>query len=280
MSKYKFDSNLHIHQIDINEDGNWSNLIGTSSMSSVLNKPLTWWSSGLACAKFGWINKKDENGKFRDIKERIDTAWKQWEKIVKMDAEQWLDLLDDAYKAHSVKLSSSAEAGTDMHAVMEEYVKYCIEKNNGLPFAEYKSSFVNVSDSNKEKLQILVDWSIQKVKRFIASEIHTYSEKLWLGGIVDCVYEDIDGKYAILDFKSSKEVYLSQFWQAVGYAMQLEETGGFTSNGIKTLSLDKPIDYVAVLPFGMKKPEVQYNVDMIGGKEAVGAMITLYRKLN
>lgn len=280
MSKYKFDEKLHIHQIDVNEDGNWENLIGTSSMASVLAKPLVWWSSGLACAKFGWINKKDENGKFRTLDERLQTAFKMWKKISGMSNEEYLDLLDDAYKAHSVKLSSSAEAGTDMHAVMEEYVKYCIEKNEGKPTVDYKSSFVNVSDSNKEKLQILVDWSVKSVKRFIASEVNCYSRVLWLGGIVDCVYEDIDGKYVILDFKSSKEVYLSQFWQAVGYAIQLEENGGFTQDGVKTLTLDKPIDYVAVLPFGMKVPSVQFNYDVVGGKEAVGAMITLYKKLN
>lgn len=270
---YYFDEKNHVHLF------NGQPLIGTSSMSSVLSKPLTWWASGLAVAKFGWINKKDENGKFRTIEERIDTAWKQWEKIVRMNAEQWLDLLDDAYKAHSVKLSDSAEAGTDMHSVMEEYVKYCIKERDGIPSPTYQSSFVNVSDSNKEKLQILVDWSVQKVNRFIASEINCYSEKLWLGGITDCIFEDIDGKYAILDFKSSKEVYLSQFWQCCGYAIQLEENGGFTSNGVKTLSLDKPIDYVCVLPFGMKKPEVQYNFDVKGGKEAVEAMLTLYKKL-
>lgn len=271
---YYFDSVKHIHLLD------GAPLIGTSSMASVLNKPLTWWASGLACAKFGWINKKDENQKFRPIEERLDPASKMKAKISKMSDEEYLDLCDDAYKAHSVKLSSSAEAGTDMHAVMEEYVKYCIEKNEGKPFAGYKSSFVNVSDSNKEKLQILVDWSIKSVKRFIASEINCYSRVLWLGGIVDCVYEDIEGKYVILDFKSSKEVYLSQFWQAVGYAIQLEENGGFTQDGVKTLTLDKPIDYVAVLPFGMKVPSVQFNYDVVGGKEAVASMICLYKKLN
>ncbi len=274
MQGYFFDSTKHIHLLD------GKPLIGTSSMASVLAKPLTWWASGLACAKFGWINKKDENGKFRTLDERLQTAFKMWKKISGMSNEEYLDLLDDAYKAHSVKLSSSAEAGTDMHSVMEEYVKYCIEKNEGLPFAGYKSSFVNVSDSNKEKLQILVDWSVQKVKRFIGSEDNCYSRVLWLGGVVDCVYEDMDGKYVILDFKSSKEVYLSQFWQAVGYAIQLEENGAFTSDGVLKYKLDKPISYVAVLPFGMKEPEVFYNEDMSGGKDAVVSMLTLYKKLN
>lgn len=270
---YFFDSIRHIHMLD------GAPLVGTSSLASVLSKPLTWWASGLAVAKFGWINKKDENGKFRTLDERLQTAFKMWKKISQMSNEEYLDLLDDAYKAHSVKLSDSAEQGTDMHSVMEEYVKTCVQKNEGKPIKDYKSPYVSISDVNKIKLQILVDWSVNKVKKFLWSEVNCYSKELWLGGISDCGFEDLDGKYAILDFKSSKEVYLSQFWQCVAYAIQLEENGGFTPDGVKVLSLDHPIEYTAVLAFGMKKPEVQYNYDMTGGKEAVRAMKTLYDKL-
>lgn len=270
---YFFDAVKHIHLLD------GQPLIGTSSLASVLSKPLTWWASGLACTKFGWINKKDENGKFRTLDERLQTAFKMWKKISVMSNEEYLDLLDDAYKAHSVKLNDSAEAGTDMHSVMEEYVKECIKKNEGKPIADYKSPYVRVSDVNKEKLQILVDWSVSKVKKFLWSEVNCYSKELWLGGISDCGFEDLDGNYGILDFKSSKEVYLAQFWQCIAYAMQLEENGGFTPQGVKVLSLDKPIDYVAILAFGMKKPEVKYNYDMSGGKDAVRAMLVLKNKL-
>jgi len=271
---YFFDEVNHIHLL------NGRPLIGTSSMASVLSKPLTWWASGLAVGKLGWIHKGDKAKGWTSPDIRYESAEKMRQKITRMSTDEYQDLLDEAYKAHSVKLSDSAEQGTDMHAVMECYVKDCIQKNEGKPIKDYKSSYVNISDVNKDKLQILVDWSLVKVKRFIASEINCYSEKLWLGGITDCVFEDIDGKYAILDFKSSKEVYLSQFWQCCGYAIQLEENGGFTPNGVKILSLDKPIDYVCVLPFGMKKPEVQYNFDVSGGKEAVLSMLVLYKKLN
>lgn len=270
---YYFDSIKHVHLLDGNP------LIGTSSLAGVLNKPLVWWSAGLAVAKFGWINKKDENGKFRPVEERLEIASKMHTKVSKLSDMEYLDLLDDAYKAHSVKLNDSAEQGTDMHSVMEEYVKECIKKNEGKPIKDYKSPYVTVSDINKEKLQILVNWSVSKVKKFLWSEVNCYSKVLGIGGISDCGFEDLDGKYAILDFKSSKEVYLSQFWQCIAYAMQLEENGGFTPNGIKVLSLEHPIEYVAILAFGMKKPEVQYNYDVSGGKDAVKAMLTLYTKL-
>lgn len=273
---YFFDDVNHIHLL------NGRPLIGTSSMSSVLSKPLTWWASGLACEKFGWINKGNKTKGWTPKEKRLAAVQSFLSTIpsyLQDDGSKWLELVDSAYEAHSKKLDSSAKAGTDMHEVMENYVKHCINKNDGKPDINYKLLTIG-NQEDKQKLQILIDWSIQKVKRFIWSEANCYSEKLWLGGISDCGFEDNDGKYGILDFKSSKEVYLSQFWQCVGYAIQLEENGGFTPNGVKLFNLEKTIDYVCVLPFGMSKPEVQYNFDMAGGKEAVSAMITLYKKLN
>jgi len=130
------------------------------------------------------------------------------------------------------------------------------------------------------KIMPFINWTRKNVKRFLWSETHCYSKELWLGGISDCGFEDMDGKIAVLDFKSSKDVYISQFWQCIGYAIQLEENGGFDKNGKNIFVLDKPIDYVAVLPFGMPNPEVKINYDMKGGKEAVKAMLLLYKKLN
>ncbi len=259
--EYRFNKEDHIHETF--DSGVWKPLIGTSSMSSVLAKPLTWWASGLACEKFGWINKGN-----------AEKGWVPKEKrgeISSLTDEAYLNLLDDAYAAHSKKLTSSAKSGTDMHAVMEAYVKDCIETNNGVP--------IRLSTEDP-KLAIFCHWAVSNVKKFLWSEAHCYSRELWLGGISDVGYEDHEGKIAILDFKSSKDVYLSQLWQCVGYAIQIEENGLFTPEGGLIMKLGRPIDYVAVLPFGMDKPEVKFNHDMKGGKEAVNAMVLLYKKLN
>lgn len=271
---YYFDKENHVHLL------NGKPLIGTSSMASVLAKPLTWWASGLAVGKLGWIHKGDARKGWTKMEDRLAKSIPMQQKISKMQPEEYLDLLDEAYKAHSVKLNDSAEEGTNMHAVMEEYVNYCLKTNDGKPCPDYATAFVNVSDANKKKLDILVEWSTRKVKRFLASEINCYSEKLWLGGIVDVVFEDVDGKFAVLDFKSSKEVYTSQFWQCIGYKIQLEENGGHSPDGIKLLDLKNKIDYVCVLPFGMTNPSVQYYTDMDGGIEAVKSMCVLYKMLN
>ena len=58
--KYKFDESIdpetgkqnHLHLLD------GKPLTGTSSVEDVLSKVLTWWASGLAVEKFGWLNPK------------------------------------------------------------------------------------------------------------------------------------------------------------------------------------------------------------------------------
>lgn len=267
MNKYFFDKENHIHTLD------GQPLIGTSSMASVLAKGgLTYWASGLAVEKFGWTNKGNAKTGWTPKQKRLDTAIKVRQEVSQLTDEQYLTHLDEAYSAHTKKLQSSAKDGTDMHSIMEEYVKLCLETNSGVP--------IPLLNNQDKKLAILVGWSLKNVKRFLWSEAHCYSSKLWIGGISDVGFEDKNGKYAILDFKSSKDVYLSQFWQCIGYAIQIEENGLFTTDGDLIMKLDKPIDYVAVLPFGMDNPDVQINVDMEGGKEAVECMVKLYKKLN
>ena len=264
---YKFDKENHIHTLD------GSPLIGTSSCASVLAKGgLTYWASGLAVAKFGWIHPGDKKKGFIPKGKRIDSALAGQAKVSMMTSEEYLSLLDEAYKAHASTLKDSAKGGVDMHQLMEDYIKFCIENNEGEP--------VKNTDLKNEKVDLFSEWAKKNVKKFLASEIHTYSKELWLGGIVDCVYEDMEGKIVVLDFKSSKEVYLSQFWQCVAYALELGECGGYTAEGEKILTLERPIDYVAVLPFGMEKPEVQFNFDMVGGRKCVEAMCVLYKALN
>lgn len=269
MNEYRFDNVNHIHTLD------GKPLIGTSTMASVLAKPLTYWAAGLAVAKFGWINKGNKEAGFVPKELRLETSMLRRREITDLTDEEYLNLLDEAYSAHAQKLKTSAVAGTDLHAVMEAYVKTCIDSNDGKPIPEYAEM-----TSEDKKLELFSTWALLNIKRFLWSEGHCYSRDLWLGGISDCGFEDNDGKYGIIDFKSSKDVYLPQFWQCIGYAMQIEENGVFTPEGELIMKLDKPIDYVAVLPFGMEHPEVKINVDMAGGGEAVKAMLTLYKKLN
>jgi hypothetical protein len=263
MSKYKYtdEGKAHLHTLDDKP------LIGTSSAASVLAKPLTWWASGLACEKFGWMNKGNAKKGWTPKEQRLEKASKRFKEIREYDDEQYLDLLDEAYKAHSEKLDSSAVEGTDLHGIIEDYIKECIKEGH-------------IVSTGDKRIQPFIDWALIKVRRFLWSEMHCYSERLWVGGITDFGFEDIEGKYSVGDIKSSKEAYLSQFWQCAGYDIQISENGGYNKDGEKVFELDKPIDYYTIFPFGMDKPEAQYNYDVEGGKAAFEAEIFLYKKLN
>ena len=237
MNRYHFDEENHIHFLDDKP------LCGTSSVVGVLSKPLTWWASGLAVEKFGW-----KNPKITDDEERIASVKEGYEKIKSLSLEEFDKLLDEAYRAHSVKLDDSAQKGTDLHAELERFVKYKMNPADATVF--------EVKD---ERIKLFIDWTNANVKRFLLSEAHMYSERLWLGGITDCVAELNDGTVGIIDFKSSKESYLSQFVQGGGYSIQLKENGAFDKDGNLIYKLDKNIDWIAIVPFGRKKFSVDFN---------------------
>lgn len=260
MLNYKFNFKQHIHEL------NGKPLCGTSSVIGVLNKPLTYWASGLACEKFGWLNSKLFSQK--EIQEKAD---KRWREIMQMSPLEYLDLLDEAYKAHSVKLKDSASDGTDLHAELEKFIKnHILCQKSGM-----KDTTIYA-----EKILPFIAWTEDNVDKFLWSELHCFSEKLWLGGISDVGVQLKNGEVGILDFKSSKEAYNSQFIQCALYDTEITENGGYTADGKKIFELEKPITFYGIVPFGAKefKIDFRYNVDEL--KKGGEACCVLYKLTN
>lgn len=273
MNKYQFLEKEHLHQLWSERKQEWENLTGTTTILEVLGKPLTWWASGLACEKLGWTNEwtKDNTGKRVKvpIEQRLTHLKPIWQGIKGLDDIEALKLLDSAYKAHSVKLEDTADAGTDMHAELEEYVKACIE-TNGKP-----ALFLG---GKENKISHFSEWAVENVKRFLWSEMNCFDEMLFIGGIIDAGAELNDGSYAIIDFKSSKDAYFSHFIQCSLYDLQLQRNGGYTQQGEKIFTLDKPITKYIVFPFGAKelKPVENFNIESL--KRSALSCITIYRE--
>lgn len=271
MNRYKYldEKGEHMHTLD------GKPLIGTSSASDVLAKPLTWWASGLAVKHMGIpdpkvITKiKNKKATQEEIDICMDSVEQMRSEISTMDVKQYYKLLDGAYRAHQTTLKDKAEEGTDLHAELERFIKDEMSDDaSGRDISKYHP-----------RIEPFIKWARANIAKYLWSEINTYSEKHWLGGISDLGFIDKQGKTAIMDFKSSKEAYLSQFWQCAGYAIQLCESGGFTASGDQVLEPVAKIDYFAILPFGMENPYPQFNWDVEGGKEAFLAEVLLYKKL-
>lgn len=260
--KYRFQKQEHLHQLS--EDGKeWKSLTGTSSVVSVLSKPLSWWASGKAVELLGWLNPKKILGDVGNT--RIQRASEVLDDIVGMSAKEYLDLLDKAYKNHATSLKESASKGVNLHSELENFVK---GKMGLKPVREYD-----------DRIQSFIKWSEENVEKYIASEANCYSERLWVGGVVDAVAEMEDGSLAIVDFKSSREAYPSQFLQASGYAIQIEENGLFSEDGEHTKKLDRSIEKLIVVPFGAEVvvPEVRININDY--KKGFESAVNLYRLL-
>lgn len=252
---YRFidENGEHLHTF------NGQPLIGTTTATQILAKPLTWWAAGEACKEFGWTHPK-----YTIPQTRVFFAKRALDHIKSHTPEQFLARLDAAYSAHDKRKRTAAKGGTDLHAELERYVGNCLAETGGVP----------VLASNHPAVQDFSGWAIQYVKQFLWSEAHCYSETLWVGGISDCGAVLKDGKTAVIDFKSSKEAYFDHFVQAGGYAQQIEENGIFTSEGAKMGSGDS-ISALIVFPFGGGSPKIVYDVE--GYQRAFTSALALYK---
>ncbi len=263
MSRYAF-KKPHRHTLD------GKNLIGTSTGMKIIGGDkvggLIWWASGMAVGKFGWLNPK------KNEVEDVGKAMREgFDKIKNLDYESYSDLLAEAYKAHDTHKKERAKIGTARHELLERYVKMCLEKADGEP---------QVFDSGDETINQFITWAVGNVKKFIWSETHCYSERLWLGGICDVGMEMNDGKIMVGDFKSSREAYVDQFLQCAAYGIQLKENGGFTADGDRVFEPLKRIDGYFIVPFGAEKIIPQFVYDVENCEKTAELAIGLNKKIN
>lgn len=266
-NRYKFIDNdeQHLHTLDL------APLIGTTSVLSVVAKPLTWWAAGKACEELGWVNDRVKGVIVYSLEERIEKVTPVLEEIKQYTPEEYLKRLDKAYKAHSKSLGKSAKKGKDLHKELERFVKnQMITQDNAIDKTEYEPV-----------IQPFIDWSKENVERFLWSEGYSYSDKYWIGGGSDAGLLLKNGEYAVVDFKSSREAYDNQFWQIGGYDIQISENGVFDRNGNQIYLLgENKITQHIVVPFGTEPvvPVVSREVD--SNKEAFLAALILYKKIN
>lgn len=267
--KYLFDDSKHLHTLD------GIALTGTSSVMDVIAKPLTWWASGLAVKEFGCVDPKVltkiKGGKAtkKETAAHFSSLETKLSEIRVMNIDSYSELVDKAYRAHTVKLADSAQAGTDLHAVLENWIKFKMGKNAEPHF----------DAETIEKIKPFTDWAESNVKEFVWSEANCYSERLFVGGISDAGAILNDGTLAVIDFKSAKEAYKSHFCQAAGYAIEIEENGLFSANGQHAKKIEQKVCALIVVPFGAKTvlPVIMRDVDEF--KKAFEAAVVLYRLL-
>jgi hypothetical protein len=267
---YKFvdEKREHLHTLD------GKPLIGTSTACGIIGKDgaLAWWAAELAAVEALSTEAfyPELRGEFQAVKALPDVK----ERKAAMDAlQKKYPAFKAARFAHYNAKNDAADKGVDMHAELEQYVKACIENNKGVP--------VPTGGAIEHKaVKAFAAWAVEHVERFLLSEAHCYSERLWVGGITDCVAKMKDGRLAVIDFKSSKDAYYGQFVQAGGYALLLEEKGAFTAEGKPIITMMSPVHKITalyVVPFGSSDPTPREHLDVEGRKQNFEAAVHLYK---
>ena len=244
MNRYRFDSENHIHLLDERP------LMGTTTILKEVYPPfLSWWASRLALEPLGRLHHEDENKNPVSLEIRVQEAAKFLKELCELNAEEYLDLLDNAYRAHDKKKKAEGKKGIEAHDEVEDYIKRCIAENGGKPLA---------GDGGVKQFS---EWAFEDVKKFVFSEACVYSEKLWVGGIADYGFIDKRDRFIIGDRKTAKAIYNTSFYQTAGYGIQLWENGAFTEEGEKILEPLQAAGYCIFQQKGGGKVKVQYRYD-------------------
>jgi hypothetical protein len=261
MPNYSFDEKEHLHTL-----GNLP-LYGTTTVLSIIGKGgLNWWASGMAVGEFGWLNPKKHTSE-----ERINQAWEILRQLKILTPEAYLQLLDKAYRAHDTRKKDRAEEGINIHELCEKFIKNVMERN---------FPHVSIPKENMQLFDVILPfmrWCDKNVKQFLFSELHCYSKKLFVGGICDFAFIDKADNYVLADIKSRDKVYFGDFVQMGAYHTQIEENGGYTPEGEKIFTLDKPFKYHAVFPVGENFKEPVINERTVWAQKAFENALNLYK---
>ena len=193
---YKFNKEKHIHTF------NGKPLMGVTSVLSVISKPaLIQWSANMA----------------------VDYI--QYNLLQYYNEDKLFDLYKEAKSAHRKKKEKAGDWGTRVHEAIEMGVRILIDEAGGEARECDPLKIVNNLDEvQTELVKKFFDWAKDNEVKFLECEKNLWSEKLWIGGIVDLVFEMKGQKY-IGDIKTSSGIYKEAFFQMGAYHLMLEELG-------------------------------------------------------
>ena len=220
-------------------------MTGITTILGVINKPaLVGWAAKMAVEEFAaWYSDDGDERTLDEIKEA-------------------------AKNAHTKKKEAAGEAGTDLHALAEGWIKMCIQETNGVPSLPCPAGL--------EKLR---DWAQSENVKFLESEKKMYSKTWWVAGTVDMIFEK-EGKKYIGDIKTQAKIWdRTPFFQMAGYANLYEEM--MIEQAIPpTKGKMDYIDGYCILRVSKDGSfEAKWSFDVAGDTKAFFAAVELYRQL-
>lgn len=237
MDNYQFDKKKHLHLLG------GKPLTGTTTVLGIISKGdgLIQWSANEAVQ---FIKDNSDRTEHEDHDSYNVMSW----------------TLEQAKSAWKKSRDKAGKSGTDVHAIIEEIIKDVIKNNNGV---------IQSGSNPNPQVQNFLDWAVSNKVKFLESELNVYSRDLWIGGIVDMVFE-IDGEVYIGDIKTAKAIYPTNYWQMSAYQYCLTEMKLFDKiKGFKVIRCGKD----GTFEIG---ENYAYDDNIDGFKSA----LNVYRKLN
>lgn len=111
----------------------------------------------------------------------------------------WLvepSVLEAAKTAHTKKKEAAGEHGTDVHALVEEYIKECLLHNEGKPLYACVAPIIPFRE-----------WAEGEVDHFIVAEQKLYDEENAAAGTADFFYVSKQGELVVGDLKTFPKLF-------------------------------------------------------------------------
>lgn len=250
MENFKFDPIKHIYTLD------GKRLYGITNVLNVIAKPaLITWAADEAVKILGWFNAKYDDGS------GMGKLTKLFATVKKLTPEGYYALLTEGRNAHRKKKEKAGEAGTDVHAEIEKYIKLMISDQGGQ--AQAMNGYEN------EQVKHFVTWAVKNQIKFLASESQLFSKSMWIGGTTDMVFVK-DGQKFVGDIKTASGIYPENFYQMAGYRLMLEEMGekDFVGSAVIRLGKDNQFN---------EDEDVKYRFDYETDKQAFLGALAIFK---
>ena len=198
---------------------------GVTSVTGVLDKPaLVWWSANMG-AEYLLENLKPGQ---------------------MLDELEIKDLATGVKFAHRKRGSKAADIGTMVHNWIEDFIRAGLAKK---PLPK-----MPVNKEMRRSIEAFLAWTKENEVKFLNTERIVYSKKYGYAGTLDAEVM-INGKYSVVDFKTSKAIYDEMFLQVSAYAHAVMEEDGKKDAQLYILRLPK------VAPQGNDSPFEARKVD-------------------
>lgn len=140
---------------------------------------------------------------------------------------QFVELVNEAKKAHKEKLVDAGEVGSKAHTLIEHLIKEAIRFNKGVIPIGAKTEVEGPEDDERVAncVNAAISWMNQHNVKWLKTEHKVYSRKYEYAGTMDGLAE-VDGTLSVVDWKTSNNLRTEYFLQTASYLYAHSEEFG------------------------------------------------------